>query len=163
MTEAERQAATQAWRRVYAQARRDGTWVPKKLLGAGERVIDLSEKKIPVEHSVPAEDLLTRLPEDEERARKELDRQRAVRLAKTGKAGESGSGAAQLAEKQRTWTAEEWAAWRAKEEGKRHGVGTASHLVKSVVKILAEEQGADEDTVMEKVLECGGVDFMSAA
>ena len=38
--------------------------------------------------------------------------------------------------------------------------GLSASLVKSVVKILAEEQGADEDTVMEKLLECGGVDFL---
>ena len=63
-----------------------------------------------------------------------------------------------LAIKQRTWTAEEWAAWRAKEAAK--GRGKPEHFVKEVVKVLAESGKISEDKVMEHLLEHGGVEFL---
>ena len=63
-----------------------------------------------------------------------------------------------LAIKQKTWTAEEWAAWRAKEEAK--GRGKPEHFVKEVVKLLAESGRIGEDEVMNHLLENGGVEFL---
>ena len=63
-----------------------------------------------------------------------------------------------LAIKQKTWTAEEWAAWRAKEEAK--GRGRPERFVKEVVKLLAASGKIGEDEVMEHLLEHGGVEFL---
>ena len=63
-----------------------------------------------------------------------------------------------LAIKQRTWTAEEWAAWRAREAAK--GRGKPEQFVKEVVKVLAESGKMSEDMVMEHLLEHGGVEFL---
>ena len=65
-----------------------------------------------------------------------------------------------LVEAQKVWTAEEWAKWRAKQERKQFGVGTPAHLVNAVVKLLAEQGGLTEDAVMEKLMGCGGIDFL---
>lgn len=63
-----------------------------------------------------------------------------------------------LAIKQRTWSAEEWAAWRAKEAAK--GRGKPEQFVKEVVKVLAESGKIGEDEVMNHLLEHGGVEFL---
>ena len=65
-----------------------------------------------------------------------------------------------LAIKQRTWTAEEWAVWRAKEAAK--GRGRPEHFVGEVVKILAASGKMTEDAVMSHLLENGGVEFLMA-
>ena len=63
-----------------------------------------------------------------------------------------------LAIKQKTWTAEEWAAWEKKQAAR--GRGTPEHFVKEVVKVLAESGKISEDEVMDHLLEHGGVDFL---
>lgn len=63
-----------------------------------------------------------------------------------------------LAIKQKTWTAEEWAAWNKKQESK--GKGNPAHFVKEVVKVLAESGKISEDEVMDHLLEHGGVEFL---
>ena len=63
-----------------------------------------------------------------------------------------------LAIKQKTWTAEEWAAWEKKQAAR--GRGTPEHFVKEVVKVLAESGKISEDEVMDHLLEHGGVEFL---
>lgn len=63
-----------------------------------------------------------------------------------------------LAIKQKTWTAEEWAAWEKKQAAR--GRGTPEHFVKEVVKVLAERGKISEDEVMDHLLEHGGVEFL---
>ena len=63
-----------------------------------------------------------------------------------------------LAIAQRTWTAEEWAAWEKREAAK--GRGKPEQFVKEVVKVLAESGKISEDKVMEHLLEHGGVEFL---
>ena len=63
-----------------------------------------------------------------------------------------------LAIKQRTWTAEEWAAWEKKEAAK--GRGKPEQFVKEVVKVLAGSGKISEDQVMDHLLEHGGVEFL---
>ena len=63
-----------------------------------------------------------------------------------------------LAIKQKTWTAEEWAAWEKKQAAR--GRGTPEHFVKDVVKVLAESGKISEDEVMDHLLEHGGVEFL---
>ena len=66
-----------------------------------------------------------------------------------------------LAEAQKVWTAEEWAAWEAKKERKFYGEGTTAFVVKGVVKLLAEQGGVAEDLIMEKLMENGCIEFIS--
>ena len=63
-----------------------------------------------------------------------------------------------LAIKQKTWTAEEWAAWEKKQAAR--GRGTPEHFVTEVVKVLAESGKISEDEVMDHLLEHGGVEFL---
>ena len=63
-----------------------------------------------------------------------------------------------LAIKQRTWTADEWAAWEQKQAAR--GRGAPEYFVKDVVKFLAESGKISEDKVMELLLEHGGVEFL---
>ena len=63
-----------------------------------------------------------------------------------------------LAIKQRTWTAEEWAAWKKREAAK--GRGKPEQFVKEVVKVLAKSGKIGEDEVMNHLLEHGGVEFL---
>ena len=63
-----------------------------------------------------------------------------------------------LAIKQRTWSAEEWAAWKKREAAK--GRGKPEQFVKEVVKVLAESGKIGEDEVMNHLLEHGGVEFL---
>ena len=63
-----------------------------------------------------------------------------------------------LAIAQRTWTAEEWAAWKKREAAK--GRGKPEQFVKEVVKVLAESGKISEDKVMDHLLEHGGVEFL---
>ena len=65
-----------------------------------------------------------------------------------------------LAIRQQSWTAEEWAKWRAKEEAK--GRGNPERFVKEVVKLLAESGRIGEDEVMDHLLEHGGVELLMA-
>ena len=65
-----------------------------------------------------------------------------------------------LAIKQRTWTAEEWAAWEKKEAAK--GRGKPEQFVKEVVKLLVESGKISEDEMMNHLLENGGVEFLMA-
>ena len=65
-----------------------------------------------------------------------------------------------LAIKQKTWTAEEWARWRAKEESK--GRGNPDRFVKEVVKLLAESGKISEDEVTTHLLENGGIEFLAS-
>lgn len=66
-----------------------------------------------------------------------------------------------LAEAQKVWTAEEWAAWEAKKRRKFYGEGTTAFVVKGVVKLLAEQGGVEEDLIMEKLMENGCIEFIS--
>lgn len=68
--------------------------------------------------------------------------------------------AAQLKERQRTWTSAEWAEWNRKQERKLCGPGTPAFLVKDVARILAEDSGVSVEDVMAKLLESGCVDFL---
>ena len=65
-----------------------------------------------------------------------------------------------LAVAQKTWTAEDWAKWRAKEAAK--GRGKPEHFVKDVVKLLAESGKISEDEVTNHLLETGGIEFLVA-
>ena len=66
-----------------------------------------------------------------------------------------------LAEAQKVWTAEEWAAWEAKKQRKFYGEGTTAFVVKGVVKLLAEQGGVAEDMIMGKLMENGCIEFIS--
>ena len=68
--------------------------------------------------------------------------------------------AAELAARQKTWTAEEWAEWRRCQEAKFTGPGTPAWMVHEVVRLLAGEEGIPEDAVLEKLLAGGGVEFI---
>lgn len=267
-SEIERKEAAEAYRKAYYKARKEGTWIPKKLLGTGQRVV-LRDGETVKKTCAPFQPDRGTTADDVAKAAKELNRQRAVRKAK----GEELDAAAEqaelqrlteafserrqivecatamakrldrahalkvrkenenlrkerkarqealleqygfpvwredsvdpnnpeqvaarkeylrqkeaeyrkrnhahitdynreyrrrkraeaLAEQQKTWTAEEWAAWRVKEERKLKR--TAGGLVKEVVKILAEDGKSDEESIMSRLMECGGVDFLVA-
>ena len=65
-----------------------------------------------------------------------------------------------LAKRQSVWTAEEWAAFKARQKAKnRH---TPAWLVGEVVKRLAAESGVSADDVTARLIECGGIDFLMA-
>lgn len=61
-----------------------------------------------------------------------------------------------LEKAQKTWTAEEWAKW----EAKQAVISWKARFVKKVVRFLAESQKADEAIVTDKLLEAGGIDFI---
>ena len=65
-----------------------------------------------------------------------------------------------LAKRQSVWTAEEWAAFKARQEAKERY--TPAWLVGEVVKHLAAESGVSADDVMERLIETGGIDFLMA-
>lgn len=61
-----------------------------------------------------------------------------------------------LEKAQKTWTAEEWAKW----EAKQAVISWKAKFVKRVVKYLAESQKTDEAIVTDRLLEAGGIDFI---
>ena len=65
-----------------------------------------------------------------------------------------------LAKRQSVWTAEEWAAFKARQEAKERY--TPAWLVGEVVKHLAAESGVSADDVTERLIETGGIDFLMA-
>ena len=65
-----------------------------------------------------------------------------------------------LAKRQSVWTAEEWAAFKARQEAKERY--TPAWLVGEVVKHLAAESGVSADDVTARLIETGGIDFLMA-
>ena len=65
-----------------------------------------------------------------------------------------------LAKRQSVWTAEEWAAFKARQKAKERY--TPAWLVGEVVKHLAAESGVSADDVTARLIECGGIDFLMA-
>lgn len=207
-TEAQRKKAMKAYQKAYNKAKRDGTWISKKSLSPGERVIRMTSKGKPepdpmvIEVKRLRKERRAKILAEREARRLEREKEHQQLLEKYGCEVWSASSidannpeqvearkaylrdqdavyrdqhrahiteynreyrrrkrAEALEKAQPAWTAEEWSAWRAKEMRKRYG--SSNELVKSVVKILAEEQNANEDVVLEKLFEYGGVEFLT--
>lgn len=207
-TEAQRKKAMKAYQKAYNKAKRDGTWISKKSLSPGERVIRMTSKGRPEpdpmvieakrlkkdqKAKILAEREAKRLEREEEHkkllekygfevwrvdgadpnipeqveARKAYLREEDARyrdlhrehITEYNREYRRRKRAEALEKAQSAWTAEEWTAWRAKQMRRLYGSGT--ELVRSVVKILVEEQDASEDVVLEKLFEHGGVEFLT--
>lgn len=65
-----------------------------------------------------------------------------------------------LAEKQKVWTAEEWAAWNEKQRRKTVGEGTNAGFVKGVVAFLAKAGTMSEDEILARLFEAGAMEFL---
>ena len=63
---------------------------------------------------------------------------------------------------QEKWSPEQWAAWEKREAARQCPAGSPQWLVREVVQYLAREQSMDENLVMERLIQLGGLDFLLA-
>lgn len=66
-----------------------------------------------------------------------------------------------LAKAQRKWTDEQWAEWNKREAARQYPSGSPQWLVREVVKRLASEQNLPEDAVTQRLLDLGGIEFLT--
>ena len=152
-TEEERRAAKNEYNRKYHLLRKTGLWVRKNRVFS-ERVAKRAGV-LTVKEQIAAAMEAKRCGRGGKVATAEELREhlriynREYRQRKRAEA---------LAIKQRTWTADEWAAWEKREAAK--GRGKPEQFVKEVVKVLAESGRISEDEVMCLLLEKGGLEFL---
>lgn len=63
---------------------------------------------------------------------------------------------------QEKWSPEQWADWEKREAARQCPAGSPQWLVREVVQYLAREQSMDENLVMERLIQLGGLDFLIA-